>query len=418
MGKVNEGDKTAETDAQVVTFHQVRSLIPDSQELWTIGPSTRVVDALKMMQKHHYSQLPVVVGKAVLGIFSYRSFSEKALTRQKAIKGEWLGDQPVEDFLEEYEFVHGSQDWNRIVDYLNRDDAFFVGHPNGLDGLVTTMDVLDYFRDIASPFIILAEIELSLRRVIQISVTEANWRTALESSLTTAYEGKVVPMDLGDMTFDNYVQIISNNGNWKFFETFFDSGDVSRKQTARKLQQLRDWRNIVFHFKRRLEPWELDTLGEHRAWLQRRMRAYEAHLDTLLRRKVSPQQGSMNRGRFMAESSPTEVEFYSWLFEAVEKRAVDYGISWHKKSFSIRLRSGQRPLSFAYGYIHDRFEIYFEYLRLPKSELADLRRALLAFGVFTESGKHSLKVDVSQVNGDRLREACRFLLDRLVTWPS
>lgn len=418
MGKVNEGDKTAETDAQVVTFHQVRSLIPDSQELLTIGPSTRVVDALKMMQKHHYSQLPVVVGKAVLGIFSYRSFSEKALTRQKAIKGEWLGDQPVEDFLEEYEFVHGSQDWNRIVDYLNRDDAFFVGHPNGLDGLVTTMDVLDYFRDIASPFIILAEIELSLRRVIQISVTEANWRTALESSLTTAYEGKVVPMDLGDMTFDNYVQIISNNGNWKFFETFFDSGDVSRKQTARKLQQLRDWRNIVFHFKRRLEPWELDTLGEHRAWLQRRMRAYEAHLDTLLRRKVSPQQGSMNRGRFMAESSPTEVEFYSWLFEAVEKRAVDYGISWHKKSFSIRLRSGQRPLSFAYGYIHDRFEIYFEYLRLPKSELADLRRALLAFGVFTESGKHSLKVDVSQVNGDRLREACRFLLDRLVTWPS
>lgn len=55
MAKANEGDKMPETDGQVVTFHQVRSLVPDGQELLTVGPSTRVADALKLMQKHHYS---------------------------------------------------------------------------------------------------------------------------------------------------------------------------------------------------------------------------------------------------------------------------------------------------------------------------------------------------------------------------
>lgn len=417
MAKANESDNTAEVGSLVATFHQVHSLIPAEQEILTIKPDTRVVDALQLMEKNHYSQLPVVVGKAVLGVFSYRSFSAKALTKQKANRGEWLGELPVEDFLEDYEFVHGSQDWNRIVDYLNKDDAFFVGHPNGLDGLVTTMDVLGYFREIASPFIILAEIELSLRKVLQISIPEESWRTALESSLATAYEGKAVPLELGDMTFDNYVQIISNNGNWRYFEAFFSSGDVSRKQTTRKLQQLRDWRNVVFHFKRRLESWELNTLGEHRAWLQRRMRAFDARRNevTSPEQSVKPKRGKMTREQLLTNSDPTAAEFFVWLLAEAQNRARDYAIQWHPASFSIRLRKDGRLAGFAYGYAPDRFEIFFNYLDLPSDILSELRRDLLDFGVFEEAGKHSLKAQAIQMNDKQLRAACVFLLDRLAT---
>lgn len=302
------------------------------------------------------------------------------------------------------------------MDYLSRDDAFFVGNPDGLDGLVTTMDVLDYFREIASPFIILAEIELSLRKVIQISITEMNWRAALESSLSTAYEGKAVPMDLGDMTFDNYVQIISNNGNWKFFEAFFDSGDVSRKQTTRKLQQLRDWRNIVFHFKRRLEPWELDTLGEHRAWLQRRMRAFEAKRIQEISPDQSdkPKRGKMTRERLLSESDPAAADFYMWLLGEAKKLARDYAIAWHPVSFSIRMRRDGRLPGFIYGYAPDKLEIYFNYLDLPPDILSRVRRSLLSSGVFEEAGKHSLKAQATQINDKQLREACQFLLLELL----
>lgn len=414
MGKDKESDQTLETES--FTFHQVQSLIPSEQEILTVEPSMRVADALKLMQKHRYSQLPVVVGRAVLGVFSYRSFSEKALTRQKSLKGEWLGGLPVEDFLEEYEFVHGSQDWNRIEDYLTRDDAFFVGHPNGLDGLVTTRDVLDYFYRIANPFIILAEIELSLRKVIERAIPDEKWSAALDGSLATAYENKPVPHDLSDMTFDNYVQIISNGDNWHYFEVFFDPGDVSRKQTTRKLQQLGDWRNVIFHHKRSLESWELDTLVEYRAWLQRRVRAFEAKRIEITSPAPSqePKREKMNREKLLGASGTFAAKFFAWLLAEAQDRAQDYAIDWHPVSFSVRLRRGGRRPGFAYGYAPDKYEIYFQYLHLEASALAELRRGLLAFGVFTESGEHTLKARISSLdNHMRARNASRFLLDKL-----
>lgn len=262
----------------VEMFHRVGSLVPGDQQLTTVEPKTRVADALKLMKQHRYSQLPVVVGTAVLGVFSYRSFSEKALTKQKSAKGNWLGELPVEDFLEEYEFVHVSQDWNRILGYLNQDDAFFVGNRNRLEGLVTTMDVLQYYREIATPFILLAEIELSLRSVITRSIDMQAWDEVIRRSLSAAYEGRAIPVSLDGMTFDNYVQIVSNSENWPYFEEVFESGDEYRKQTTEKLQQVRGWRNIVFHFRRPLETWELEALSDHREWLQRRVRTYQARL--------------------------------------------------------------------------------------------------------------------------------------------
>jgi len=36
-----------------------------------------------------------------------------------------------------------------------------VGHKESLEGILTPMDVLLYLRDIASPFVMLAEIEMS-----------------------------------------------------------------------------------------------------------------------------------------------------------------------------------------------------------------------------------------------------------------
>jgi hypothetical protein len=122
--------------------------------------------------------------------------------------------------------------------------------------------------------------------------------------------------------------------------------------------------------------------------------------------------------RLAAEFIPAANEFYTWLLVEAQQRAQDYAIGWHKRSFSIRLRTNGRPAGFAYGYSPDRFEIYFNYLNLSPAELAELRRALLAYGVFTETGKSTLVAQVSQVNGERLREASRYLLDRLANRDS
>ena len=166
---MSEDQLNNESENLVASFHQVESLIPATQELVTIAPEMPVSEVLALMQVNHFSQLPVMAGNAVLGIFSYRSFSKK-LMKQTQGGNSHLGKLPVEDFLDDYEYVHPDEDWTRILRYLDQDDAFLVGYRTGLDGIVTTMDMLNYFREIANPFIMVAEIELSLRVSFKYSI--------------------------------------------------------------------------------------------------------------------------------------------------------------------------------------------------------------------------------------------------------
>ena len=69
-------------DAQSVTelFHRLNSVLPVDQQIVAVAPDMLCVDALKKMKEHRFSQLPVVVGREVLGLFSYRSFADAVVT--------------------------------------------------------------------------------------------------------------------------------------------------------------------------------------------------------------------------------------------------------------------------------------------------------------------------------------------------
>src|SRR5262245_35076590 len=61
-------------------FHRINRVIPPDQRLLTVEPKCPVRDAVALMRKHGYSQLPVVQDGEVLGVFSYRSFANEAAT--------------------------------------------------------------------------------------------------------------------------------------------------------------------------------------------------------------------------------------------------------------------------------------------------------------------------------------------------
>lgn len=400
-----------ETDSLVASFHRVLSLIPDEQQLKAIPPEMRVSDALKLMQDTHYSQLPVVAGNAVLGVFSYRSFSAKVIAKQKSSK-ESIGELPVEDFLEDFEYVYPFEDWNRVLRYLNQDDAFFVGNRSDLDGLVTTMDMLGYFQKIANPFIMIAEIELSLRQIIHASIDDALLDEAIERSLRTAYPEGEIPTELKRMTFDNYVQIISNGENWPYFESMFGTHPRTKKQTIHKLKQLGEWRNIIFHFRRRLQGWELTILAEHREWLHRRVQAFEgrqrvAEEEQATATKDKPDK--LDRRMVLEKSDAAAGEFFTWMLDV----AVAGGLTiyWGTTGFSVRKRLPHGMASLAYGYPAGRFEIFFGHLNLSEQEEHLWRQKLLSFGVLTAAGEKTLRGPVNQKSVDKLREVYLALLE-------
>lgn len=392
MDKQSTSEKREEdrsgSESLVATFHRVQSLIPDVEKLMTIPPEMPVAEALELMRQHHFSQLPVVAGDAVLGVFSYRSFSAKALARQKSAK-QSLGELPVEDFLEDFEYVHANEDWNHVLRYLDQNDAFLVGHRNALEGMVTTSDLLRYLQEIANPFVLIAEIELSLRQIIQTCIDAEALPDAITRSLKTAYPADQIPTDLNEMTFDNYVQIISNGENWSYFKAMFGSQTGMRKETNHKLQQLGQWRNTIFHFRRRLKMWELETLVEHREWLHRRVRAFEGRRRKAAAQRKAKAKTQLTRGKWDEVSFFAELESRQGVKDVAAAQEI---LAWAQKRMTrVWWGEGKRSGSFVpilhhNGQDHQLFavwtsggvEIYFYwYQRKPPFSAEEKRLELL-----------------------------------------
>lgn len=255
-------------------FHLVRSLIPTDKELITISPDTTVAVAAELMQKHNISQLPVVAGDEVLGVFSFRSLVTHLLNMGNM--REYFGDLRVDELMEQFEFAQPSDNWEAILDYLERDNGTLVGSRTQLEGIVTSMDVLNYLRKIAHPFVMVAEIELSLRSIIQACVNDTELQVCIQNSLTSKYDASDIPTKLLDMTFNDYVQVICDGRNWFRFSVILGEGEWQRKITAARLKELRDLRNDVFHFRRSLDYEDHRKLAAHRGWLQIKARAFEA----------------------------------------------------------------------------------------------------------------------------------------------
>ena len=68
-------------DRFVNLFHLVNALVPDEQNVTVVRPDTPVREALDLMRENGFSQLPVMEGDRVIGVFSYRSFANRINSR-------------------------------------------------------------------------------------------------------------------------------------------------------------------------------------------------------------------------------------------------------------------------------------------------------------------------------------------------
>ena len=162
-----EGSSAAsELDLASELFHRINRVIPQDQVVLTVRPKERVRNAVDLMRTYGYSQLPVVENGEVLGVFSYRSFAQEAAagilddwTRQRCAPG----DLPVDEFLEQFDFSRVTEEMSRVFEAMDRDNGILIGTPERLIGILTPMNILRYLYQVASPFVMVSEIELALR---------------------------------------------------------------------------------------------------------------------------------------------------------------------------------------------------------------------------------------------------------------
>jgi hypothetical protein len=162
---------------------------------------------------------------------------------------------------------------SRVFDAMDRDNGVLVGTPERLVGILTPMDFLRYLYQVASPFVMVSEIELSLRALIRLALSQDKIIAAAKRCLSRAYQGEErIPTSLEEMTFDNYQVLVSFSENWADLEPVFGG---TRTRTSAKLKEIGEIRNGLFHFKREITPRDNQILTSHRNWLLNKVKQAE-----------------------------------------------------------------------------------------------------------------------------------------------
>ena len=212
-----------------------------------------------------------------------------------------LSELPVRDTdLEEPRFIDPEKYVDTAVNWREFDHVL-VGTPKDVIGVLTVADVLGRLNDFAEAFVLLFEIEHSIRDLIlavysddELEQVFAGLSDTSGSKEEFAWKGleKLVEGDdpkvsdswqvkqirsavkvlqqanqarpihsLKDFTFAQYREVIFNKKNWPRFEVVFAT---SRDLLNMKFEQINDLRNVVFHFRRAITPRDTDKMRRFR----------------------------------------------------------------------------------------------------------------------------------------------------------
>ena len=253
-------------DAFDSDFHRLNNVLPERQEVVSVGPDATVDEALALMAREGFSQLPIVEGREVLGAFTYRSFA-LGVARMERVQ---VSDLPVFDFSEQLRFARPRDDFEELIDALDRDGAVFVGDPDRLIGIATTVDVLRYLLGIANVYVLLQEVELALRELLRVAAGgsgPADWmRECLPDS-----DGDGPAFE--DMSFGDYMLILQAKPHWEKLAVAFGP---RRQGVLARLRPANQVRNVAFHFRRTITAADHEMLADARDWLLARLRIVNA----------------------------------------------------------------------------------------------------------------------------------------------
>ncbi|MEV5766113.1 CBS domain-containing protein [Micromonospora sp. NPDC052213] len=248
-------------------FLRVGQVVPTDQEVATVEIATPVSDALAMMARHGFDQVPVTSNGVVVGVFSYRSL---ALNLGIVRRQDSPLSYPVGDFLEDLTFVRSGSEVEDALEALNQKGAVLVGDEERLLAVVTAADVNSYLWTATRQFMIVRDVELATRYLAQRAcATEDELRALVAAVRPTDANGNPAER-LEDLTFGELVSVI--NSPERFGRVFSRTFGSSRELVFSMLEPVRDVRNKVFHFRDAVTPDEVDLVMNARVWLQRRVR--------------------------------------------------------------------------------------------------------------------------------------------------
>ena len=270
-------------------------------------------EALECMIENDFSQLPVIDNNDnLLGIIS-----ERRVTRMyyHLIEGISLLDLKVNHCLAPVVTLPPERDLFEALNRLKDKDVFalVITKNNKPIGILTDYDMTQFFRDLSEGLIFVEDIEVTLRQHIQKAFPDTH---ALMTALMYAFKpGRRDPSrpakEYEELTFYDYIQLITNERNWPKFQGIFEPMDMFIKL----MEPVRKTRNQLAHFRGRLKPVQRDSLIQALNWLATRPKAEVPKLINL---------GAVDTSQFPTESSEKKFDhLQNWLQEQRKSKEKD-----------------------------------------------------------------------------------------------
>jgi|HubBroStandDraft_2_1064218.scaffolds.fasta_scaffold44364_2 predicted transcriptional regulator len=220
----------------------------------SIAPDAPTSEAVTIMLKHDFSQLPVMTGeRSVKGVFSWRAYGSRRSLGQTC--------SYVRESMDDSHRVGLNDSIFHIVALMQDYDCVLVEDASGvITGIITPYDISVTFGQLGEPFLILGEIENHVRRLIEGRFTKEELTLARDPVDQSRQIESVT-----DMTFGEYVRLLENPDRWAKLELALD-----RRTFVKDLEEVRGIRNDVMHFDPEgIDYSELKKLRDFAGFLQR-----------------------------------------------------------------------------------------------------------------------------------------------------
>lgn len=251
-------------------------LLIEGQDLVTASEQQTVRESLVLMVSHDYSQLPIVDEDGDLtGLISEQSISRHYFHLGDKVP---VLDIKAADCSEKPKRLPLESDVLDALSLLKQVASVVIVDGRKPVGIVTNADAIAFFRDYSEGLVLIEDMETTLRQTIdEMLPTERDREQALENAFRHLRKQNNRELSFDRLTLGDYINLIVNSSNWERFATRFESKTMFQAY----MDQVRDIRNQLMHFRGRLDAVQYDVLGRAHNWLADRDRRYSTMAQTI-----------------------------------------------------------------------------------------------------------------------------------------
>ncbi len=222
----------ADGDSSRGASYRVGQLPAANSKLICVTVQSTLAQAVTLMMHSNYSQLPVMANdRDVKGVVSWRGIGKRLALHLECAS--------VSDCMEPAQIVTTDDSFFDALGIIAKYDYVLVrGKDKKITGILTASDFNEQFRKMAEPFLLVGEIEKTIRGILTGHFT-AEELEAAKAPLAGNRRITGIP----DMTFGEYVRLLGTEPAWQKVGLHID-----KQRFICWLDQVRAIRNDVMHF--------------------------------------------------------------------------------------------------------------------------------------------------------------------------